>query len=530
VLLVVDGIPCASAQEPVRDEPPTPLPDAAVAAAAKLPAIVLTGASSNHAGPLREFLENYSVQGKAAAPLVVYDFGLTFAELEQFKSMHTWIHRWETFDYSRWPPHVNIAVNRGHEGWKVGAIAMELQQADVVLWLDPAAKLATASTLPAMFAKIQTAGVVSVLARSGNVAESIYPASLKEIDRRHPPTTTTDQQQAWKLCNGAVVGFHATNKAVQTQILDAWFDCVVDSSQCVAPLSRTPEGAISQGEGFRWQAESLLTVLMGKQGQFCTQDAQEVGILLDNNAVQAASKWDDLPEAAENLFKTMMSSSMQLISTTPTDQVDPNEANAMHWTLTPPCSTTGFDCTDIGYFSEWTRTALSYVKHIKTHQHDQIIITPIGSVTKFALHTIKRSFGANDDSVRHVLRQYAMMASRKSQDDEWRRPIAVPWPKTTMKGHARNGHEWATESETDLEGTPGALFGRCSEFDGRRSQLSGHAFHQDGHAFQYIVGEAKRLGLLWTFLASRPEGSIEQFHKALEEFNTHEPGLICVVG
>lgn len=99
--------------------------------------IVVTAASSNHAGPLRFLLESLR---RLDARVDCYDLGLTEREQRALP-------RWdglsiERFNYAAYPPHFDIATNAGEYAWKPAIVAEVVDRArargiaEDVLWAD----------------------------------------------------------------------------------------------------------------------------------------------------------------------------------------------------------------------------------------------------------------------------------------------------------------------------------------------------------------------------------------------------------
>src|SRR5438128_1432545 len=85
--------------------------------------IVVTAASSNHAGPLRFLLDSLR---RLDARVECYDLGLTGADVRALP-------RWEgffyhKFDYDAYPPHMNVHVNAGEYAWKPVVVAQVVER------------------------------------------------------------------------------------------------------------------------------------------------------------------------------------------------------------------------------------------------------------------------------------------------------------------------------------------------------------------------------------------------------------------
>src|SRR3954469_15283557 len=86
--------------------------------------IVVTAASSNHAGALRQMLESLR---RLEARVECYDIGLAPAGAQALP-------RWgglsfRAFDYAAYPAHLNVAANAGEYAWKPAIVAEVVERA-----------------------------------------------------------------------------------------------------------------------------------------------------------------------------------------------------------------------------------------------------------------------------------------------------------------------------------------------------------------------------------------------------------------
>src|SRR4029077_7339429 len=99
--------------------------------------VVVTAASSNHAGALRQMLESLR---RLDARVECYDIGLTPDEAAALPRWPGVIHR--AFDYAAYPPHMHVSINAGEYAWKPAIVAdvVERSRASAtpydVLWAD----------------------------------------------------------------------------------------------------------------------------------------------------------------------------------------------------------------------------------------------------------------------------------------------------------------------------------------------------------------------------------------------------------
>ena len=99
--------------------------------------IVVTAASSNHFGALRQMLESLRRLG---ARVECYDIGLT---AEEARALPRWPgFFYHKFDYAAYPAYLNVAVNAGEYAWKPVIVADVIDRARAagdasdVLWAD----------------------------------------------------------------------------------------------------------------------------------------------------------------------------------------------------------------------------------------------------------------------------------------------------------------------------------------------------------------------------------------------------------
>lgn len=99
--------------------------------------IVVTAASSNHFGALRQMLESLR---RLDARVECYDIGLTSREARALPRWDGFFYH--TFDYAMQPPHLNVSVNAGEYAWKPVIVAEVVERSRAgsdpsdVLWAD----------------------------------------------------------------------------------------------------------------------------------------------------------------------------------------------------------------------------------------------------------------------------------------------------------------------------------------------------------------------------------------------------------
>lgn len=99
----------------------------------------ITGASSNHYNTLIQFIgtfEKYNSDNNIN--LIIYDLGLTDNEVSKMKEKYVnsrYIYK--KFNYSKYPPFVNININFGEYAWKPIIIYNTCEEfGGIVIWMD----------------------------------------------------------------------------------------------------------------------------------------------------------------------------------------------------------------------------------------------------------------------------------------------------------------------------------------------------------------------------------------------------------
>jgi hypothetical protein len=199
---------------------------------------IVTGASSNHFHCLQNLLASVR-QHAPEAFLMVYDLGLTGEEQEIIQG-HSDAFR--TFDYSRYPKHVDIQIDSGQYAWKPILVNEVLEErGGLVLWLD-AGNLVLRDLVP-IWEMIRRHGVVTPRS-SGPLRRWTHPETLRHISVPAHHLSKPNR-------NGAIVGFNADCPWAR-QLSRDWKDCAL-SKECIAP-----EGSSRQNHR---QDQAVLSVL-----------------------------------------------------------------------------------------------------------------------------------------------------------------------------------------------------------------------------------------------------------------------------
>lgn len=223
---------------------------------------IVTGASSNHFGCLCNLLESIA-RFEPQARAIVYDLGLKPQEASWLEDNTP---RLRKFEFSRYPPHVNIRIDKGYFAWKPIIMASLLREfSGMVLWLD-AGNLVHAP-LEAVKDVLSKNGVYSPTS-SGTVARWTHPATLKCLGAGFDLLRKPNR-------NGAIVGFRADHPGVDA-LAEKWETCALDK-RCIAPTG-------SDRQNHRWD-QALLTVLMYQfqRQSGCQLENERLGISTHND-------------------------------------------------------------------------------------------------------------------------------------------------------------------------------------------------------------------------------------------------------
>jgi hypothetical protein len=195
------------------------------------PLVVVTAASSNHFGALRQMLESLRRLG---ARVECYDIGLTAAEAGALP-------RWEnavyhTFDYTAYPSYVHVSVNAGEYAWKPVIVAdvvdRERRRAEPndVLWADAGCLF---HALAPIARRIADAGLW-VRTSAGTMQQWTHPLMFEHLGA--DPAHYGPKQNADATLVGFAVGSAppAAREALYQDIVAPWKACALVKA-CIAP-------------------------------------------------------------------------------------------------------------------------------------------------------------------------------------------------------------------------------------------------------------------------------------------------------
>ena len=217
--------------------------------------IVVTAASSNHAGPLRYMLASLRRLG---ARVECYDLGLTESEVQALPRWDGFVYH--RFDYASYPPHMHVDVNAGEYAWKPVVVAdlVERTQASGdpqdVLWTDAGSYF---HTLEPIARGIQESDGLWVRRSSGTLGQWTHPGTLTALGA--PADAYRDRANADATLVGFATGHRSAEvrERVYRDIIVPWRACAM-RKECIAPAG-------SSRRNHR-QDQAVLSYLVHKAG------------------------------------------------------------------------------------------------------------------------------------------------------------------------------------------------------------------------------------------------------------------------
>lgn len=225
---------------------------------------VVTAASSNHFGALRQMLESLR---RLDARVECYDIGLTPAELGALPQWDRVVYR--RFDYDAYPSYMNVSVNAGEYAWKPVIVADVVERARLegppsdVLWADAGCFF---QALQPIAARITESGGLWVRSSAGTMREWTHPLMFEYL--KVDPTQYADKPNADATLIGFAIGSApaSSREAVYRDIVLPWKACAMDKD-CIAPRG-------SSRENHR-QDQAVLSYLIHRAGYRFADDAPD---------------------------------------------------------------------------------------------------------------------------------------------------------------------------------------------------------------------------------------------------------------
>jgi Protein of unknown function (DUF1647) len=225
--------------------------------------IVVTAASSNHFGALRQMLESLRRLG---ARVECYDIGLTPDEARALPRWPGFFYH--KFDYSSYPAHLNVAVNAGEWAWKPVIVADVIDRAHAVgemsdvLWADAGCFF---HALQPIADRIKKTGGLWVRTSAGVMREWTHPLMFKYLGV--DPRDYGERRNADATLVGFAVGSAsatAREKVYETIVLP-WKTCAL-AKDCIAPAG-------SSRKNHR-QDQAVLSYLVHRAGYAFAEDTR----------------------------------------------------------------------------------------------------------------------------------------------------------------------------------------------------------------------------------------------------------------
>jgi len=230
--------------------------------------IVVTAASSNHFGALRQMLESLR---RLHARVECYDIGLTAQEAAVLPRWEGLVYR--RFDYSAYPEHLNVEVNAGEYAWKPVIVADVVERArsadhpSDVLWADAGCYF---HALQPIADRIAQGKGVWVRASPGTMREWTHPGMFDSLGA--DPHEYGEKPNA----DATLVGFAAGSaqpaaiEALYRNIVLPWKACAMNKD-CIAPPG-------SSRKNHR-QDQAALSYFVHRAGySFSSDTARQLGV------------------------------------------------------------------------------------------------------------------------------------------------------------------------------------------------------------------------------------------------------------
>ncbi len=229
--------------------------------------VIVTAASSNHAGALRQMLESLQ---RLEARVECYDLGLT---AEEARVLPRWAGcRYYRFDYGAYPAHLNVVVNAGEYAWKPVIVAEVVERLRVdgdpsdVLWADAGCFFHAIEPIAERIARTG----LWVRTSAGTMRQWTHPLMFEFLGV--DPTLYADKPNADATLVGLAVGSAGPTdrQALWRDIVGPWRTCAL-AKDCIAPPG-------SSRQNHR-QDQAVLSYLVHRGGyRFSNETATELGV------------------------------------------------------------------------------------------------------------------------------------------------------------------------------------------------------------------------------------------------------------
>jgi uncharacterized protein DUF1647 len=194
--------------------------------------IVVTAASSNHAGPLRFLLESLR---RLDARVDCYDLGMT---ADQLRALPRWNGlTLRPFNYAAYPPHLDVTINAGEYAWKPVIVAEVVDRTraggeiEDVLWSDAGSYF---HALRPVADRIGASRGLWVRRSSGTMRQWTHPLTLEYL--RADMERFADRPNADATLIGFATGHPdaGVRERVYRDVIEPWRACAL-AKDCIAP-------------------------------------------------------------------------------------------------------------------------------------------------------------------------------------------------------------------------------------------------------------------------------------------------------
>ena len=206
---------------------------------------LVTASDASHARSLENLLASIQ-RHEPAARVVVYDLGMTAAQLGHLKSRFRYEFR--AFEFPKYPAFLDIRIAAGEYAWKPQLIRDVARESREVCWMD-AGNIVT-EPLRKLRCEVRREGYYCPQSQ-GTISEFTHPAMLAYFD------LPSDWKSDFRNLNGACVAFDMRNPR-GASLLEEWARYAL-IKDCIAPQG-------SSRANHR-QDQSLLTVLAYRAGR-----------------------------------------------------------------------------------------------------------------------------------------------------------------------------------------------------------------------------------------------------------------------
>jgi hypothetical protein len=194
--------------------------------------IVVTAASSNHAGALRQML--ISLQ-RLRARVECYDLGLTAREVE---ALPDWSGlTYHKFDYSAFPAHLDVEVNAGEYAWKPVIVAAVIDRVRTsnhptdVLWADAGCYFHAVQPIAE---RITLSGGLWIRRSQGLMRDWTHPKMFTYLGADASKYGDMLNTDATMVGFGTGSAAPAAREALYRNIVAPWKACAL-AKDCIAP-------------------------------------------------------------------------------------------------------------------------------------------------------------------------------------------------------------------------------------------------------------------------------------------------------